>query len=304
MKIPIFQIKINDGRRETDPEAAKRLGWPEIECNVSSLEGLQAELAEIDENFVRKGLSEIEYGDLLLKRKELYESLHPEARHGGDRKSDEIKRPKWPLDSEKSFVDDVAEKTGKGKRTIRRQIQIAKNLTPEAKEVLRGAGNHITQKDTLAVSQIEPEHQETAAKQLIERKSFSLDKSRCGPAELAIAEEQPQETPPEPPVPSKAPEPAPAPEDRCPSIQELAADLKNPDKDRRCTPDSFLVTFSYFLQRFCQSMENYTGPEYDAVLPVLTREHLNQIHQKVQFVHAALDEMYHKMERMAQNEST
>ena len=51
-------------------------------------------------------------------------------------------------------------------------------------------------------------------------------------------------------------------------------------------------------------MENYTGPEYDAVLPVLTREHLDQIHQKVQFVQDALDEMYHKIERMAQNEAT
>lgn len=109
MKIPIFQIKINDGRREADPEtvymltdsiskldllnpitvdqdctliaglhqleAAKRLGWPEIDCNVSSFEGLLAELAERDENFVRKGLSEIEYGDLLLKRKCMVLSL-------------------------------------------------------------------------------------------------------------------------------------------------------------------------------------------------------------------------------------
>ena len=39
-------------------EAAKLLGWEEIECTVSSLEGLQAELAEIDENFIRKDLSD------------------------------------------------------------------------------------------------------------------------------------------------------------------------------------------------------------------------------------------------------
>ena len=44
-------------------EAAKLLGWTEIECTVSSLEGLQAELAEIDENFVRNDLSPVEYGD-------------------------------------------------------------------------------------------------------------------------------------------------------------------------------------------------------------------------------------------------
>ena len=83
MKIHIFQIKINDGRREADPEAvheladsiskvgllnpitvdqeytliaglhrleaAKLLGWAEIECSVNDLDGLLAELAEIDE---------------------------------------------------------------------------------------------------------------------------------------------------------------------------------------------------------------------------------------------------------------
>ena len=103
MLVPISEIKINAGRREADPEgvqelvdsiskvgllnpitidrehtliaglhrleAAKLLGWTEIECNVSSLEGLLAELAEVDENGVRKGLSAVEYSDLLLRRK-------------------------------------------------------------------------------------------------------------------------------------------------------------------------------------------------------------------------------------------
>ena len=144
MLVPISEIKINAGRREADPEgvqelvdsiskvgllnpitidrehtliaglhrleAAKLLGWTEIECNVSSLEGLLAELAEVDENVVRKGLSAVEYSDLLLRRKEIYEALHPETKHGGDRKSEKIKSAKCTFDSEKSFVDDTAEK--------------------------------------------------------------------------------------------------------------------------------------------------------------------------------------------------
>ena len=114
MKIQIFQIKVNDGRRVISLEAvhelansisevgllnaitvgqdytliaglhrleaAKLLGWTEIECTVSSLEGLLAELAEVDENVVRKDLPTVEYSDLLLRRKEIYESLHPETR--------------------------------------------------------------------------------------------------------------------------------------------------------------------------------------------------------------------------------
>lgn len=116
MRIPISKIRVNPGRRDTKPrnveelarslkavglinpitvtqdntliaglhrlEAAKLLGWTEIECTVSSAEGIQAELAEIDENFVRADLSHRELGDLLLRRKALYEALHPETQQG------------------------------------------------------------------------------------------------------------------------------------------------------------------------------------------------------------------------------
>lgn len=115
MRIPINQIRVNPGRRKALPEhieelaksiaeigllnpitvdhdfnliaglhrleAVRILGWSEIECMVSSLEGLQAELAEIDENFVRRGLSTVEFGELLLRRKEIYEALHPETKY-------------------------------------------------------------------------------------------------------------------------------------------------------------------------------------------------------------------------------
>ncbi len=116
MKITISEIKINPGRRPAsldgidelaqsiseigllNPitihqdhtrvaglhrlEAAKTLGWTEIECSIRNFDALQAELAEIDENVVRTALSVIEYGKLLERRKEIYESLHPETRAG------------------------------------------------------------------------------------------------------------------------------------------------------------------------------------------------------------------------------
>ena len=77
---------------------------------------------------------------MLLRRKEIYETLHPETKRGGDRKSEEIKRTKCPFDPAKSFVDDTADKLGVNPRTVRRQIQTAKNLTPETKEIIKG--NH------------------------------------------------------------------------------------------------------------------------------------------------------------------
>ena len=44
-------------------EAVKLLGWTEIECSVTSLEGLMADLAKVDEDFIRKGLSQVDYGE-------------------------------------------------------------------------------------------------------------------------------------------------------------------------------------------------------------------------------------------------
>ena len=151
MRIQITEIKIAPGRQEADPdgiqeladsisqvglinpitidqehiliaglhrlEAAKLLGWAEIECTVSSLEGLLAELAEVDENVVRKGLSAVEYGNLLLRRKQIYEALHPETKAGlshaagmnravGNNVAENFSA------TSKSFVLDTAEKTG------------------------------------------------------------------------------------------------------------------------------------------------------------------------------------------------
>ena len=110
-------------------EAAKLLGWTEIECTVCDLEGLQLELAKIDEDFIRKDLSDGEFRELLLRRKKVYENLHPETKNGGDRKSEKIRSAKCTSDPAKSFVDDTAEKLGVDPSTIRRQIQTAKNLT-------------------------------------------------------------------------------------------------------------------------------------------------------------------------------
>ncbi|MDE6993584.1 MAG: ParB N-terminal domain-containing protein, partial [Lachnospiraceae bacterium] len=177
MLVPISEITVNPGRREAAPgdvkeladsiaevglinpimvdqahtliaglhrlEAMKLLGRTEIECTVSDLDGLQVALAEIDENFVRKDLSDDEFRELLLRRKEIYESLHPETKAGvaqavgmnravGNNVADKMSA------TSKSFVDDTADKLGVDPRTVRRELQTAKNLTPEAKEIIKG----------------------------------------------------------------------------------------------------------------------------------------------------------------------
>jgi ParB family chromosome partitioning protein len=143
-------------------EAVKLLGWTEIECVVSEADGLQAELAEIDENFVRAGLSHRELGDLLLRRKELYEALHPETRQG-QRNGQTAKNDSLTLLAAKPFSEDTADKLGVSKRTVERHVQTAANLTPEAKKTIRDAGDKITKGAALKISRLPPDQQEEAA---------------------------------------------------------------------------------------------------------------------------------------------
>ena len=128
-------------------EAAKMLGWTEIECNVCTLDALQTELAEIDENVVRTELSVIEYGELLERRKEIYESLHPETKAGqaqaagmnraiGNNISDKMSV------TLKSFAQDTADKLGVSPRTVERTVQMMNGLTEDAREVFRHFPNY------------------------------------------------------------------------------------------------------------------------------------------------------------------
>jgi len=54
-------------------EACRRLGWTDIEVVNVSMDGDERALWEIDENLCRAELTELERGEHLLKRKEIYE---------------------------------------------------------------------------------------------------------------------------------------------------------------------------------------------------------------------------------------
>ena len=321
MLVPISEIKVNAGRRKADPEgvqelvdsiskvgllnpitidrehtliaglhrleAAKLLCWTEIECNVSSLEGLLAELAEVDENVVRKGLSAVEYSDLLLRRKEIYEALHPETKNGGDQKSEKIRTSKCRSDSMKSFVQDTAEKLGVGRRTVERQIQTAKNLTTEAKDIIRDTGTKITKKDALKLSRLEPEQQRDAASQLAAGEIKSMGEYHPAPAE------EPQ--PPEPPMPPSVPYSLG--DKHYASIEESVADLKNPDKDCSYTPDTLLADIDGFVDTFHKNFAWYNDPFCTVVFPSISPVQFNFVRQRFATIFSAMEDLLNLMER-------
>lgn len=327
MQIRIFQIKVNPGRREADPEAvhkladsiskvglinpitvdqeytliaglhrleaAKMLGWAKIECTVSDLDGLLAQLAEIDENLIRCGLDHVEEWEQLARRKEIYEKLHPETRQG-QRNGQTSKTETVSVLEAKPFAEDTAEKLGVTARTVRSRIQVAKNLTPAVKGIVKE--HDIGFKNALKLSRLSPEQQEEAASQLAAGSIHSVDEYHLSPSEPEPAPpNEGRKVSPEIPVTTSASEGG-----YYATTRDSVDDLKNPDKDRSRTPDTFFASFSFFLERFCQGVTNYSSSEYAVVFPALTQEQLDQIRQQVNSSCAALHSLFHKMERKSQ----
>ena len=203
MEIKIAQIKISADRREVDMNAVNQLaesirelglinpivvdteynliaglhrirafevlGFTSIKCTVVDFDALRAKLLEIDENFVRSPLTEWEKCEVLSRRKKIYEELHPETKHGGDRKSEKIKKAERLLDSEppKSFTKDTAEKLGISETAVARRVRVAEKVTPEAKKVLEGEKSKFNLTEGLKLARIDPEQQEEAARQYV-----------------------------------------------------------------------------------------------------------------------------------------
>lgn len=251
-------------------EAVKRLGWTEVDCTVSSLEGLSAELAEIDENIVRSDMSTLEYGEILLRRKEIYETLHPETKRGM-RNGQTSKSDKMSFLETKSFAQDTAEKLGVVPRTVERQIQTAKNLTQEAKEIIKNADKKISKKEALKLSRLEPEDQKEAARLLTTQQIRNMGE---------YAEKKKEE-----------------PEKAGGSLKDMIAELKDPDKDCSGTPDSFLEEYEAFVRKFHKEIGWYSDPYYDTVFPFVSPEQLSILRELTDSICAAAGQLLHKVER-------
>lgn len=323
MLIKISEININPGRREAEPksieelarsiseigllnpitvdqgytliaglhrlEAAKRLGWTEVECTVTGLDGLQAELAEIDENMVRSELSAVEYGAVLLRRKEIYEALHPETKatynggsFRGNQHSGEV-TDKMSATS-KSFAKDTADRLGVTARTVERYVRMMKNLTPDARLILSGSDVKLTQSAATKLSQLMPDQQKEAASMLASGAIQSVDEY------LAKLPKEPeaQGLEDDGPTPNR---PFCLPGKRFATTAESVADLKNPDKDRSATPDSFLTQITYCIDKFQRGLEVYHDPHYEAAYSKLSDIQIEYLQELADRTNAAMAEL-------------
>ena len=127
---------------------------------VVKADDLHAQLLEIDENICRRELNELDKATFLAKRKEVYEALHPETKHGGDRKSDQVDSLVHLIPS---FTEATAQKLGLDARSVRRSVHRYTSIVPDVREKIAGTwlANNGAQLD--ALSRETPEFQRQIA---------------------------------------------------------------------------------------------------------------------------------------------
>lgn len=121
--------------------AVLRLGWtsvPAIPFTGSQIEG---ELAEIEENLIRRELSPLDQAAFMAKHKSLWEALYPSTKAGGDRRKKQVANigdlnQSHPLAERFSKV--VAKKLGLAERSVQRAVQRYQALTPAIRERIAG----------------------------------------------------------------------------------------------------------------------------------------------------------------------
>src|SRR6185312_15831820 len=113
-------------------EACKSLGLVEIEASIVQMDDDERLLWEIDENLCRADLTELERGEHLLKRKEIYERKWPETKRGGNYQNGQF----GPTDAV-AFVADAAAKTDASETAVKRSIRRARKIDEKVRDRVR-----------------------------------------------------------------------------------------------------------------------------------------------------------------------
>ncbi len=174
-------------------EAAAQLGWEEIDAVVVDLTPDQARMLEIDENLFRSELNELDRAVFLAEKKRLYEKLHPEAKHGGDRRSDQVAMfgnlvPR--------FTEEVCEHLGLSERSISRMLKRAE-LPLDVRERLAGTPIADNGAELDALLKLEPSRRHAALDLVLTEKApriavaaRALSGTRDAAAQKSIADQQ------------------------------------------------------------------------------------------------------------------
>ena len=147
--------------------ACKLLGHDEIDCIMLDGNDWQIELAEIDENFIRRELDPHSRGKLALRRDEILEAQGLRAKVGQGRPS------KNGADSALlKTTAMLAKEAGMSERSLQEDKQIARDLVPKAVEAAKMIG---AKKDSmLKLSRKSNEEQEAIAQKILDGEATTI----------------------------------------------------------------------------------------------------------------------------------
>jgi len=159
----------------------------------------------------------------------------------------------------KSFAQDTADKLGISSRTVERTVQMMNGLTQDAREIFRHYPEYkLSQSNAMKLSHMEPSKQKTAAILLASGQIQSLDEYQPMPVcatsghTKSVRKEKVE-------------------------FLESVADLKDPTKDCRKTPELFVAEYTAFIENFQQDIESFLLPNYTEVFSALSQEQLHTL---------------------------
>lgn len=143
--------------------AAQDCGWISIAARVSDADDLTAQMLEIDENLMRRELSELDRAAFLASRQTIHQMLYPDTRKGHNRSQ----RQFVATVGKTSFSKEMAAKLGIDKRSVERSIRRFRDIAPAQRARLAGTrwADHGSALDALAV--LPPAEQEAVVDALL-----------------------------------------------------------------------------------------------------------------------------------------
>lgn len=143
-------------------EAARLLGWTSIEATVFEGGDLERELIEIDENLMRNDLTVLEQGEHIQRRNEILEAMGQRREVGRYQNSNGV--TVTPLKT----TEDIAKEAGLSKNSVQKRAQIARDIVPEVKELIRDTPIADSTTQLLELARLKPEEQINVAKHSVD----------------------------------------------------------------------------------------------------------------------------------------
>ncbi|MDB5525529.1 MAG: hypothetical protein JWM58_3292 [Rhizobium sp.] len=138
---PISVCRSGDGYRliagGNRIEACRLAGFHEIKARIFDMTDLERVIAECDENLCGTKLSASEVALFTVKRKEAYEAIYPETKHGGDVRSIESQSLRLENTVDR-FTANTASATGQSERTVQLNAERGEKVIAEALGLIRG----------------------------------------------------------------------------------------------------------------------------------------------------------------------